>query len=282
MESFRTAHLNWKQHTMNSQQILSSDVIDILFEHRNKQYGAYQLRRNYNRHLVQSIAIGIGFAFLIVYLIPAPSETSMIIDGKPDVILSTVNLPKEPKPQLPAPPKVPLAQAVRQEKFIDQFKMTQNEVVDPLPTLDKLELAAVSSQTDLGTDVPGIQPLLPEAQGTGSSVAEEKAPAKDDVIPDRQPQFPGGVQAWIAFLSRHLVAPGSLEAGEKRTVLIRFHVAEDGSVTNFNVVRSAGALFDNEVIRVLKKMPKWTPALQGGRPLPVSFTQPVTFVGIED
>ncbi|RYZ61554.1 MAG: energy transducer TonB, partial [Chitinophagaceae bacterium] len=53
-------------------------------------------------------------------------------------------------------------------------------------------------------------------------------------------------------------------------------------VTNFNVVRSAGALFDNEVIRVLKKMPKWTPALQGGRPLPVSFTQPVTFVGVED
>ncbi len=267
---------------MTSQQILTSDVIDILFEHRNKQYGAYQLRRTYHRHLLQSLAIGVAFAFLVVYLIPSPSQTSMAIDKKPDVIVSTVVLPDEPKPLPPDLPKPPQAQAVRQEKFIDQFKMTNNEVVDPVPTIDKLDLAAVSSQTVAGTELHGLQPLVPETKGTGNGVAEEKAPAKEEIIPDRQPQFPGGVQAWIDFLSRHLVAPSTLEAGEKRTVLIRFHVAEDGSVTNFNVVRSAGAQFDNEVIRVLKKMPKWTPALQGGRPLPVSFTQPVTFVGVED
>lgn len=267
---------------MTSQQILTSDVIDILFEHRNKQYGAYQLRRNYHRHLLQSIAIGIGFAFLVVYLIPSPSGTGVIIDEKPEVILHTINFPDEPKPLPPEPPKLPQTQTVRQEKFIDQFKMTKNEVVDPMPTIDKLELAAVSSQTVSGTEVPGLQPLLSDTKGTGNGVAEEKAQAEKEIIPDRQPQFQGGVQAWIAFLSRHLVAPESLEVGEKRTVLIRFHVAEDGSVTNFNVVRSAGTLFDNEVIRVLKKMPKWTPALQGGRPLPVSFTQPVTFVGLEE
>ncbi|RYZ54487.1 MAG: hypothetical protein EOO14_14215, partial [Chitinophagaceae bacterium] len=138
---------------MTSQQILSSDVIDILFEHRNKQYGAYQLRRNYHLRLLQSLAIGVGLAFLVVFLIPSPSQTSVVIDEKPEVILRTVVLPDEKKPQLPELPKPPQTQAVRQEKFIDQFKMTNNEVVDPMPPIDKLELAAVSSQTFAGTDL---------------------------------------------------------------------------------------------------------------------------------
>ncbi|HEV7331753.1 MAG TPA: energy transducer TonB [Flavisolibacter sp.] len=268
---------------MTSQQILSSDVIDILFEHRNKQYGAYQLRKDYNRHLLKSVAIGVGLAFLLAYLIPVSAEKIVVKDEKPDVVVHTVDLtPQQPKPEPPQPPKEAQTQAVRQEKFIDQFKITKNEVVDPVPTIDMVAKAAVSSHTVSGNEVPAIQPLMPEAKGNGNGIVEEKAPAKEEVIPDRQPQFPGGVQAWLAFLSRNLVAPESLESGEKRTVLIRFHVAEDGSITNFHVVRSAGASFDNEVIRVLKKMPKWTPAMQGGRPLPVSFTQPVTFVGLEE
>ena len=283
MECLRAAHLYWKHHTMTSQQVLASDVIDILFEHRNKQSGAYQLRRAYNRHLAQSIAIGISFAFLLVYLIPTAAETTGIKEDKPEVVVHTVDFtPKSPEPEPPQLPNHAQTKAVRQEKFIDQFKITKNEVVDPVPTIDKLELAAVSSQTITGDDVTTFQPPLPEAKGNGAGVTEEKAAPKEEIIPDRQPQFPGGVQAWLAFLSRNLSSPEPLESGEKRTVLIRFHVAEDGSITNFHVVRSAGASFDNEVIRVLKKMPKWTPAIQGGRPLPVSFTQPVTFVGIEE
>jgi protein TonB len=85
------------------------------------------------------------------------------------------------------------------------------------------------------------------------------------------------------FLSRNICeAPQDLEPGEKRTALIRFHVAEDGSITNFQVLQSAGTAFDNEVIRVLKKMPKWTPAVKAGLPVSVSFTQAVTFVGQEE
>jgi protein TonB len=90
------------------------------------------------------------------------------------------------------------------------------------------------------------------------------------------------MQAWISFLQTHLQAPQDLEPGEKRTVQVRFHVAEDGSITNFHVLQSAGSAFDNEVIRVLKKMPKWTPAVKAGLPVSVGFTQPVTFVGQEE
>jgi len=64
--------------------------------------------------------------------------------------------------------------------------------------------------------------------------------------------------------------------------LIKFIVDADGSVTGFTVVRSGGYAFDNEVIRVLRKMPKWKPAIQNGHAVTVSFTQPVTFVGLEE
>lgn len=102
------------------------------------------------------------------------------------------------------------------------------------------------------------------------------------MAPDRQPQFPGGNQAWLAFLNTHLRPPQDLESGEKRVVNIRFFVDVDGTIANFQVARSGGNVFDNEVIRVLKKMPKWIPAMQGGQPMAVAFTQPVTFVGQEE
>ena len=75
--------------------------------------------------------------------------------------------------------------------------------------------------------------------------------------------------------------PASLGKDELKTVRINFKVDVDGTVTGFTVLQSAGREFDNEVIRVLKKMPRWKPAMQNGRPVAVPFTQPVTFVGVE-
>ena len=86
----------------------------------------------------------------------------------------------------------------------------------------------------------------------------------------------------MAFLNRHLRTPDELEAGQKRTVLVRFAVSVEGSVTQFEIVQSGGPAFDNEVIRVLKKMPKWKPAVQNGQNVSVMFTQPVTFVAYEE
>lgn len=90
------------------------------------------------------------------------------------------------------------------------------------------------------------------------------------------------MQAWLDFLSNNLKTPQELEAGEKRVVVINFFVDAEGNVTRFTVVKSAGALFDNEVIRVLKRMPKWKPAIQNNQPVAVSFTQPVTFMAAEE
>jgi protein TonB len=89
------------------------------------------------------------------------------------------------------------------------------------------------------------------------------------------------MKAWVKFLSANLITPSDLDAGEKKTVMIRFKVSTDGTVNGFEIIQSAGSIYDNEVIRVLKKMPKWKPAIQNGHTVSTSFTQPVTFMGVE-
>jgi len=83
------------------------------------------------------------------------------------------------------------------------------------------------------------------------------------------------------FLAKNLCTPSDLEDGEKKTVHIRFKVDKDGAVNEFEIITSGGNEFDNEVVRVCKKMPRWIPALQNGINVPVSYVLPVTFIGVE-
>ena len=266
---------------MLPQQITTADYLDILFEEKNKLYGAYPLRKRYELRLLTAVTVSLVTAFgLLLFFRPSFSQSSGIAD-KGEIIIREFKLP-EPAVKKPEPPKPPQTAKpqVRQQNFTDQIQL-KKEVTDPLPPLDAMEKAEISNVTTPGAEATAMQaPAVSETK-----VPEAKSPVaepKEEVAPDKQPQFPGGMQAWLSFLSRNLHAPEELESGEKRTVVIRFHVAEDGSVTRFQVEKSAGTAFDEEVIRVLKKMPKWAPALKAGQPVSVSFTQPVTFVGLEE
>jgi TonB family protein len=96
-------------------------------------------------------------------------------------------------------------------------------------------------------------------------------------IPARAPGFPGGYSVWIKFLNRNLKRPPELEAGESKTVVVQFLVSADGDVNNIQIKESAGTSFDTEVLRVLKRMPKWKPAIENGQPADAVVTQSVTF-----
>ena len=84
------------------------------------------------------------------------------------------------------------------------------------------------------------------------------------------------------FLSKYLTTPDELQAGEKKVVRIRFKVDTDGTVNTFEIMTSGGNEFDNEVVRVCRKMPRWMPAIQNGINVPVSYVLPVTFIGVEE
>jgi len=83
------------------------------------------------------------------------------------------------------------------------------------------------------------------------------------------------------FLARNLVSPDNLDRGDLKTVRVRFIVDKDGSVSSLEILNSGGDDFDDEVVRVCRRMPKWIPALQNGMNVPVSYILPVTFMGSE-
>lgn len=270
--------LKGKLHTMTARQILQSDLLDIVFEKRNKTYGAYALRRSYNQQLVKAIGITASLVLLLLFFGSRPPSKTTFAKTPPEYQTTNVVLPAKPEPPKPKPQPPAATPPVKQAVLLDRMQLvdktkteiaTQRDLDDALPGSAKVDAPPAA----------GIQPPdLPPANGT--TAAAPAGPEKTEApLPSRQPQFPGGTDAWLKFLSRNLRPPSDLESGEKRSVLVRFSVDEEGVITNFQVVQSGGADFDNEVIRVLKKMPRWLPAIQNGKPTAVNFTQPVTFQG---
>jgi protein TonB len=265
---------------MQAWEILRADVLDILFDNRNKQYGAYALRRHYPSRLKMALGLTLSSS-LFLGLFFRNAGTSTIYEEPGEHILKVIDI--APLPELPKPPEVPTLPKRAQSSYSDQMKMvSQPDEKRIMKTIEEISISTIGADNVEGpTDIS-----LPNLGGGTEQTEMVTTPAKSGVpafeAKDQQPEFPGGASAWMNYLNRNLQTPADLEPGDKKTVLIKFVVDADGSVTDFTVVRSGGYTFDNEVIRVLRKMPKWKPAIQNGHPVTVSFTQPVTFVGLED
>ena len=267
---------------MTSNEILKADILDILFDNRNKQYGAYALRKTYNGRL--GIALGISLSSILLLFFVMRMDNSSKQSGLPvdkdQVVITTVELPKDIKRPDPIVPKQ-IAPVVKQTAFVNPVITDDNKVKNSMPDQIDLLKGLISDQTKEGIDATNI-PTTKEAPVGNTPVKEDVKPIATTEMPvQKEPEFPGGQQAWLNFLQKYLIAPEELEPGEKKNVAIRFQVSPEGIVTNFEIVHSAGGSFDNEVIRVLRKMPKWKPAIQNGQPVARAFTQPVTFMGVE-
>lgn len=266
---------------MTSQEILKADLLDIVFDQRNKMYGAYLLRKNYNNRLLIALSLSLLFVFTLYFLMP---RGGAVITGPgkiPEVIVKDLSLPDLDKPKELLPPPVHSgSRTFAHTQFTDlHIVPNETEIRNAMPPVDGLgNIGDVTTPGDEGVDpYPSVPPV-----NSGSAPAIEAKPAVADAPLQREPEFPGGIEAWANFLRRNLRSPGELEAGEQKTVFIRFQVALDGEVTGFEIIRSAGKEFDQEVIRVLRKMPRWKPAIQNNLPVARSFTQPVTFIGAEE
>jgi periplasmic protein TonB len=282
MESGNLLHLINKSQTMTSKEILKASLLEIVFENRNKQYGAYALRKFYSNRLAIALASTMGFVLLACLIIrPSNYRNVMGVLNPHDTVVITTFVDPTPHPLLP--PAMPNTSAPH-AKSIDIAPpeiVADKDFTNPLPTFNELTNGGMPNTggVDGGTGDPGpVAPVVTNV-GNNSLPAVENADFHSVEI---EPQFPGGKDAWSAFLSKYLQIPGDLQPGERKTVIVRFQVSEEGIVTNFEVVQSAGKSFDNEVMRVLKRMPKWKPAIQNNHKVATSFTQPVTFASFEN
>lgn len=273
-----------KNKDMTCHEILKADVLDIIFDNRNKTYGAYELRKHYNNRLGMAIDVMLCTVLLIAFSSNFFQENRIVFDDiLPDNTIKLVELkPDEQKPEVPDAPKPKQAIPVAQQRFTNQIKLVEESDKTDMPDQAVLTEQIISTQT---VDGP-IAPDPNQSLSTPAPIKEESNPkeeTKEEFLPmEKEARYPGGQQAWLQFLQRYLHTPEELETGTKRTVLVRFSVGTDGVISQFAIVQSGGEAFDKEVIRVMKKMPRWEPAVQNGHKVAVIFTQPVTFMAVEE
>ncbi|MBC7904393.1 MAG: hypothetical protein H7Y27_13280, partial [Gemmatimonadaceae bacterium] len=252
---------------MNAENILQSDLLDILFEGRNKSYGAYELRRDYNKRLYTSLAIIgaiVGVLIALQYLQPEKetiiAKEWVIPDHKIEGLIkkekTIIEPPKQKKAVTPPPTIASTTPTIVPDKAIEKTEA---------PTQDEMSNKLISNVNSNDTGSIAVIPVSPQTgDGTGDlPKAQPEAPAPEPEVlltSEIMPEFPGGVSALIRFLSRNLQVPeDKVEPGQKIKVPVRFVVSKDGTLSGIEFAPEADEAFKSEIRRVMKKMPKWKP-----------------------
>jgi protein TonB len=272
---------------MEVNKILSADVLDIIFEGRNKEYGAYQLRKTYNKRLVTSLLIVGGLCLLLFvgYIVSSLLENNT--EAK-NVVVQDVQLEeikqeeKKEEPPPPPPPKPPEPPKVEMAKFTPPKIVKDEEVKEEEkpPEVEKLEETKIGTMNQAGEKDEGI--VAPPVDDGGKGVVE--APRKDDEDWDKtftkveiESEYPGGAAAWQRYLNRNLRYPQEAIDNEVQgAVVVQFIVDKEGNVSDVEAISGPQELRP-EAVRVIKKSGKWTPAVQNGRQVKSYKKQPIVF-----
>lgn len=263
---------------MNPNQILSADLLDLVFDDRNKAYGAYELRKSYDSRIKK--ALGITSLVLLLgiggHLMAGTGKTNerTIIQTTP-VELSEA--PKDEPPPIEIPPPVETPPPARTVPLASPVIAPDEQVETPPASQDDLKNALQDIKANDGPDYTGI--VAPAAIDGEKGVIETQVPKEPEIytIVQIDANFKGN---WIKFLERNLRGEVPVEndapAGIYK-VVIQFVVDIDGSVSDIKPLTNFGYGMEEEAIRVLKKADKWEPAIQNGRQVKAYRRQPVTF-----
>lgn len=272
---------------MEINKILSADILDIIFDGKNKMYGAYELRKTYNKRLTRSIIITLAlvlFAFLGTVLSSVieknTSEQIEVLDTQMAEVKKNDAPPPPPPP--PPPPKAPPPPEINQVKFTPP-KIVKDEEVKADEKIEEIkEDQVISTKTVESENKNAIVQAPVEDKGT-QIVEAPKADDEDKVFTkvENEAAFPGGQQAWVRYLQKNLNANAPVDNGASPgtyQVIVKFIVSKDGSISDVQAETKHGYGMEDEAVKIIKRGPKWTPALQNGRNVNAYRRQPITFV----
>jgi protein TonB len=263
--------------------ILQADPLDLLFENRNKSYGAYPLRKFYPQRLMISLGIIMSLVVLISFTLLYPESSTSVIPKKfllpDDTIREYIIKPDIKLTVLPARPNSPKPPATM--IYTKPVIVADRDIPKPIPTIEKIEANSIGLKSIAGPPDNGEPPANGNTAGSAIIQSSEAAENKNEVfdIAEIMPEFPGGTEALKRFLIRNLRMPeNNLEEGGQVKVIARFVVGADGRVRDIEITHPADAEFNAEVKRVIGKMPDWKPGSQNHRHVAVYFYLPVNFV----
>ena len=240
---------------------------EIVFEHRNKEYGAYELRKVYTGHLLTGFIIAMAafllsvFTYFIIINIEMPGEK--VVAFNPLLLKSNSNNIDMIVPETPATSTHPAENAPKPTIVTPEENPGKNSSGNI--TIDSTE---TSSDTLTATNTGGG--LEGDTNTSGGSGVYSYV--------ENMPVFPGGQQGILEYLVANTRYPvQAIQYNIYGTVEVIFYITKDGLVDNVKVAKSANPVLDNEAVRVIKSMPKWKPGTRNGRPVTVMYKVPITF-----
>ena len=264
---------------MEVNKILSASILDLVFDGRNKEYGAYELRATYPQRVKKSL--------IVVFIIGSVAITGAAIASSFKskshgglvsrvVAIHQIEADKKLIPPPPTPPK-PQPQQTRTIQY--KTPVITNEEPDPMPDKDEIDKAIIDDKTRDGIDDNRIVKAIDDLNN-GTDIIEK--PKEHDNLPlpivEVDAKFNGN---WEKFLRVNLYANIPVENGApagRYTVIIQFVVDVEGNVSDIQPLTAHGYGMEAEAVRVLKKALKWEPAFQNGQHVKAYRKQPITFV----
>lgn len=272
---------------MEANKILHADLLDLVFEGRNKDYGAYDLRKKYNRRILLALAITTAVAIVAI----GGSLLAQTFRGKSDdqvkvteVVLEQVKQPEEqkPPPPPPPPPKAPPPPKVEMTKFTPPVIKKDEEVKqEEIPPVEKLEETKIDIKSEQGIKDPGI--TMPPPIDEGKKVVEVPKEDPNQIFQKVEIEASVDQKQWIRHLQSQLqryiedAAANGMDPGTY-TVQVRFLVERDGSIADVQALSDPGFGLKKAAEDVVKKGPKWSPGIQNGKQVRSYHTQPITFM----
>ncbi|GAB6009274.1 energy transducer TonB [Dysgonomonas reticulitermitis] len=264
----------------------SSEWCDVVFEGKNKQYGAYKLRQSSSKRHIVAFLVILLFAGFVSALPGLISEIKKLAQNQQENIDETFELSNIPVEDIPeenkimqetAPPPPPLKTTVqfvpptiaKDEDVSDKDVMkSQDEIQE---SKIQISVASVQGTSDKGVDIA-------ELRDHKVIVEEKQVEEKPFITVEQMPTFPGGEVEMQKFIRDNLRYPVvAQEAGIQGRVTLRFVVSKTGTIENVTVVRGIDSSCDKEAVRVVQSMPKWIPGKQNGLNVPVYFNLPIQF-----
>jgi protein TonB len=244
---------------------------EMLFENRNKSYGAYAIRKNYERRMVISMFMTVSLfaaAMIIPSFFKGVKEVVTTITAHEPKIINIVDPNKpnlDPPVQHTAPP-VKKGLTGGTPTPVDSTVIVKNDSITMDPHL---------IGDPKGTDTTRTIAINIPTGGGGGGVLPPKAPI---TVPDVNPEFPGGMAAFYDFLKKNIKYPRlAVENEIKGTIYISFVVDENGKVSDIQNMNALGGGLEKEAVRVAGLMPDWKPGILNGEKVPVKYNIPVKF-----
>jgi len=251
----------------------ASSLEEIVFQNRNKEYGAYYLRKQYRKYVI----IGLVFALLslgavISYPLATALSGKTIYDINEDNIIgiTLISPPEEKQELLPPPPPPP-------EALQEKVKFTAPVIVDDTSAGEKFGIQselADQKASEVPDDIPGSDIVIEEKP----AIIEQPEETKIHTFVQEMPEFPGGEAAMYEYIAKNIHYPvEAKELGIQGKIYVTFIVETDGSISGVILLRGIGGGCDEEALRVIREMPKWKPGRQQGNAVRVSFNIPINF-----